>query len=110
MSRTLNVEPRFVRVLDPERQAPDGRGPSLAIAVPLALALFALVFWRLSAASFTAPFEVAAVFTLPQSAAEHRADLLPDERETVELFERASPSVVNVTNLGLVRERLAAAT
>ena len=102
MSRTLNVEPRFVRVLDPEGQARDRRGASLAIAVPLALALFALVFWRLSAASFTAPFEAAAVFTLPQTAAE-RADLLPDERETVELFERASPSVVNVTNLGLAR-------
>jgi S1-C subfamily serine protease len=104
MSRTLNVEPRFVRVLDPEGEAARAsRGVSLALAVPLALALFALVFWRLSAGSPAGPIQAAALFAPAQSAADHRAALLPEELETVELFERASPSVVYVTNLGLAR-------
>jgi S1-C subfamily serine protease len=106
--RTIDLEPGSYR-LDPSGPGPHGSDPErgagrsaprteLLLAVPLSLVLFALVFWRLSSASFAEPPLLQAPATQ-----EALAKLTPEERTTVQLFERVSPSVVHVTNLARVR-------
>ena len=122
--RTVDVHARSDRVVgshpfaqaDLQRTGRYRAGPShrveLLLAVPLSLLLFAAVFWRLSSPSDAGAAPALSMQSLSQLAdplapdalaPQAVADLLPEERGTVELFHKASPSVVHVTNLGLAR-------
>jgi S1-C subfamily serine protease len=108
----VEVRPRAVRGGAPVERAPARpRGASLIWAVAGSLALFALLFCRFETAAFAAPASLAPVSLAPVSLVgasvplQEGADLLPQERSTVELFRRASPSVVHVTNLAHQRSR-----
>ena len=99
--RTIDHAPSRVRVLSGELERARGgraRAVELLFAVPLSLLVFALVFWRFE----TATFAMQALAQEPATEAELAA-LTAEERINVRLFERTSPSVVHVTNLGLAR-------
>jgi len=82
---------------------PEGRGPrrrALLYALGSSAVLFALIGWRFDAAlsrSALAPSPAPPV---------QRADLEPEELANIDLFRRASPGVVHVTNVGLRRESI----
>jgi len=87
----------FETLLTRERTEPS-RAFSLVWALASSLAVFALVGWRFSEAS-----RADARGPQEDGGAIARADLTPEERATIELFRRVSPSVVNVTNLQMRR-------
>ncbi len=104
--RTVDVRPSSVRVepvaVEPRRAH---RPVSLLFALAWSVALVALVFWRFESASWSepgAPAEAAPLLSVQESGDE----LLPAERATIEVYRRASPSVVHVTNLTLARTSL----
>ena len=79
------------------------------LALPLLglVAFVAIVGWGMGPASSSplltaGPVEAEAV----QPVREFESYLSADERSTVEVFRRSSPSVVNVTNLAITRDRL----
>ena len=115
MSIERNTERSTERIVDvqaaskPWVGASRGHRTELLLAIPLSLLLFVAVFWRLGSSSFAAQgrapmasavAELADFEPLPLDLLDQ---LLPAERGTVELFHHASPSVVHVTNLALVR-------
>ena len=100
---------RPVAVADPSRSA--RRGVGLFWAVSAALLLASAVGWRFNSA-VAAPFgsrpgaaEVLAA-PLQRSSNDKLPERLdPEERTAIEVFRRNSPSVVNITNLGVQRDR-----
>jgi S1-C subfamily serine protease len=102
--RTFDVEPRSVRLLDPDGALVPERRAAVP-AVVLLLCLFGLVGWRLETSAFSGAsgVQAASIAALSQSAEEHLAELSAEERDTIQLFERTSRSVVHVTNLALAR-------
>lgn len=96
-------------------------GLSLFWAVSTALVLMALVGWRFTSAAWAGPLGSDAVLSgmsavpgvpaatssaVPAAVSQETlAQLGPEERTTVEVFRRTSPSVVNVTNLVHQRNR-----
>jgi S1-C subfamily serine protease len=103
--RIVDVLPRSVRVGPPATPRPAGRASSLFWACAWSAVLAALVFWRFETTSWAEPATLAGLAPLAGGAAaqEVPAGLLPEERSTIELYRRASPSVVHVTNLALAR-------
>ena len=90
--RTIDIAP------DPHR-APRRRGvvfASLSVA-----AMFALVGWRMSAATRSPE----PVVQSGLAAATARGNLQPDEVAQIELFRRASPAVVHVANVAVYQDR-----
>ena len=106
----MRIHAAALRRIEP---GPRVRAASLLWALAGSTALFGLLLWRFDIAAWAAPSAVSAVAPVAPVARaapaalspQEGAELLPGERATVDLFRRASPSVVHVTNLGLYRNR-----
>jgi S1-C subfamily serine protease len=94
--RTIDISHVEVRPSRPEGQGPRRR--ALLYALGSSALLFSLIGWRFDAAL------ARSALTPSPAAALQRADLEPEELANIDLFRRASPAVVHVTNVGLVRE------
>jgi S1-C subfamily serine protease len=88
--RTIDI-PRVE--LGPSRPDSGPRRLSLAFALGSSLALAALIGWRFESA-------VTRSSLAPAPPPVQGADLEPEELANIDLFRRASPAVVNVTNVG----------
>jgi len=90
--RTIDIAPEPRRAL---------RTRSVVFASLYAAALFALVGWRLTAASHAGEGLIQAGLAPAQA----RGNLQPDEVAQIELFRRASPAVVHVANVAVYSDR-----
>ena len=87
------------------RKFSGSRAGRALVALVMFSGLALLFVWRLAQAapalSASAPL---ATLGLPSAPAPERDDLDADEKSTIALFKRASPAVVNITNLALMRQ------
>jgi S1-C subfamily serine protease len=78
--------------------------PTTSLRLPSLLALFAVGGLAAAAAFFAVPTMVASRTDAAARAVSPRGPLAADEQANIELFRRASPSVVNITSLGVQRD------
>ena len=107
--RTIDVrppsEPSHEAALSPHGH--DGaRAASLAVAVCTSMVVFGLVGWRFAVSGALEPQrqQPASMRLISADELAARPDLAADEKATIELFQRVSPGVVNVTNLSVRRD------
>ena len=85
-----------------------GGGGGLALVLCASMAVFGLIGWRFAEARMQGRVQPKRPITVGQTVTREdlarRADLHDDEKGTIELFQRLSPAVVNVTNLTLRRD------